>query len=69
LNGAGDKGHGTREGLSYRQIVRWATIANSEWRVANGEQNSRGERQFALRNSVTLLEWLSATTEKAVNGE
>jgi hypothetical protein len=24
LNGAGDKGHGTREGLSYRQIVRWA---------------------------------------------
>jgi hypothetical protein len=24
LNGTGDKGHGTREGLSYRQIVRWA---------------------------------------------
>jgi hypothetical protein len=26
LNGAGDKGHGTREGLSYRQIVRWANL-------------------------------------------
>jgi hypothetical protein len=24
LNGTWDKGQGTREGLSYRQIVRWA---------------------------------------------
>jgi hypothetical protein len=41
LNGTWDKGHGTREGLSYRQIVRWANrqvgrrqrMASSEWRI------------------------------------
>ena len=32
LNGTWDKGHGTWEGLSYRQIVRWANrqVGNSE---------------------------------------
>jgi hypothetical protein len=41
LNGTGDKGHGAREGLSYRQIVRsasrqvgkWQWMASSKWRI------------------------------------
>jgi hypothetical protein len=38
LNGAGDKGHGTREGLSYRQIVRWANrqVGNLDNEVKEG---------------------------------
>jgi hypothetical protein len=31
LNGTGDKGHGTREGLSYRQIVRSASRQVGKW--------------------------------------
>jgi hypothetical protein len=56
LNGTGDKGHGTREGLSYRQIVRSAN-------------RQVGRRQRMANSNGELLEWLSATTEKAVNGE
>ena len=53
LNGAGDKGHGTREGLSYRQIVRWANRQvgnNGGWKMANNF--SGGQCSCTAENSA-----------------
>ena len=56
LNGTGDKGHGTWEGLSYRQIVRWANRQvgnNGGWKMANnfsgGQCSCTAENFWCIR--------------------
>jgi hypothetical protein len=53
LNGTWDKGHGTREGLTYRQIVRSASRqvgSNGKWKMANNF--SGGQRSCTAENSA-----------------
>jgi hypothetical protein len=51
LNGTWGKGHGTREGLSYRQIVRWANRqVGRRQRMANSDWFSGGQRSCIAEN-------------------